>query len=469
MTRLAIRARLLDFTADPTHSAGALRLLDDGLLVIDDGRVAARGAYRELAPSLEPDLVVADHSGCLLLPGFIDAHTHYAQLDAIAAPASGLLEWLKLHTYPAEARAADAEYCRQTAAFFFDELARQGTTAACVLGTVHPHSVDALFSEALARNVRLVAGKCLMDRHCPEILRDTADRGLHESLELAARWHGRGRLAYAITPRFAASSTPRQLQLAGELALARPDLYVQSHLAETEEEVRWVRELYPQARSYLDVYDGFGLLREGAVYAHCIWIDAADRRRLAQSRATAAACPGANLFLGSGAFDFRQAVQSGMTLALGTDIGAGPTLSMLGTMRAAYEVARGSGATLRAAQLYYWATRGAAEALGWGGKVGTLDQGAEADFVVLDPQATDLLARRCAAAQSVEALLFALMMLGDDRAVRETYIAGRASKHPAARMFRPVEPLTSGERTRELTRRFMGRLHNAPTAGGAKR
>jgi guanine deaminase len=303
-----------------------------------------------------------------------------------------------------------------------------------------------------------------MDRNCPPELRDKGDRGIEESVELAERWHGKGRLAYAITPRFAASSTERQLKLAGELAKARPDLYVQSHLAESEEEVRWVRELYPQARSYLDVYDAVGLVRELSIYAHCIWLDGADRTRMAQTRAIAAVCPSSNLFLGSGAFDFRHAVQAGMTLALGTDIGGGQSFSMLATMRAAHDVARMRGSALRAAQLFYWATRGAADALGWEGRVGSLESGAEADFVVLDPAATPLLARRTAGADSIEALLFALMILGDDRAVRETFIAGQPSKSWRKATPAVLSPADSA-RTRELTRRFMGRLRSAPGGG----
>jgi guanine deaminase len=469
MPRTAIRARLLDFVGDPTFSATALRLIDDGLLLIEDGRIVARGEYTALSRALSAQEKIVDHSGCLLLPGFIDAHTHFAQVDVMASPAPGLLEWLSQHTYPAEERFADAAVCREAAAFFFDELARQGTTSACVLGTVHPQSVEALFAEAQARGMRLVAGKCLMDRNCPKALRDGTERGLHESLELASRWHGKGRLSYAITPRFAASSTARQLQLAGELARARPDLYVQSHLAESEAEVRWIRELYPQARSYLDVYDGFGLLRELSVYAHCIWLDAADMRRLAQSKALAAVCPTSNQFLGSGAFDFRLAVQAGMQLALGTDVGGGQTLSMLATMRAAHEVARCKGASLRAAQLFYWATGGAADALGWSGMVGTLEPGAEADLVVLDPTATPLLARRTAAAASIEALLFMLMVLGDERAVHETYIAGRASKLGHAPLPAAPPKRTDNARTLELSRRFMGRMQDAPGSDGKKR
>ena len=467
MARSALRGRLVDFVGDPSHSDSALRVVDDGLLLIGEGRIVARGEYGKLASALGPDEEVADYTGCLLLPGFIDTHTHFPQLDVIASPADGLLDWLTQHTYPAEARFADPAVCEDAARFFLDELSANGTTSACVLGTVHAQSVEALFTEAQARGMRLVAGKCLMDRNCPPELRDETDAGVYQSVELADRWHGKGRLAYAITPRFAASCTERQLKLAGELARARPELYVQSHLAESEAEVKWVRELFPQARSYLDVYDAAGLLRSRSVYAHCIWLDGADRRRFAQARATAAVCPTSNLFLGSGAFDFRQAMQAGMSIALGTDVGGGESPSMLATMRAAHDVARARGTALSAAQLYYWATRGAAQALGWDDQVGTLESGAEADVVVLDPAATPLLARRTAAAESVESLLFALMVLGDDRVVRETFVAGRPSK-PRQRLASSATSAVDSARTRELSRRFMGRLRTAPGGGVLK-
>ena len=467
MARTALRGRLIDFVGDPTHLASAVRVVDDGLLLIDDGHIVARGEYGSVAGTLGRDDQVTDFSGCLLMPGFVDAHTHFPQLDVIASPASGLLEWLTQHTYPAEARFADPTVCEEAARFFFDELAANGTTSACVLGTVHPQSVEALFTEAQARGVRLVAGKCLMDRNCPPELRDEGDGGVYRSLELADRWHGKDRLAYAITPRFAASCSDRQLKLAGELAAARPDLYVQSHLAENEDEVRWVRELFPRARSYLDVYDSFGLLRNRSIYAHCIWLDAADRQRFARARAAAAVCPTSNLFLGSGAFDFRAAVQAGMSITLGTDVGGGQSFSMLATMRAAHDVARMRGTALGASQLFYWATRGAAQALDWDDRVGTLDCGAEADVIALDPAATPLLARRTVAADSVEQLLFALMVLGDDRAVRETFIAGRPSKS-RRRLTSTALSAADSARSREIARRFMGRLKGAPGGGVLK-
>jgi guanine deaminase len=426
--RLAIRSSLFDFGGDPAHTAQPLRFVEDGLLLIEDGLIAARGDYGTLRSRIDPQTVQLDYSGCIVAPGFIDAHIHLPQLDVIASPAAGLLDWLERHTFPAEARFSDPAVAAEAARFFLDELARHGTTSAVVFGTVHAVSVEALFEEGLRRNVRLIAGKCLMDRLCPVPLRDTAEGGVQESADLAACWHGRGRLAYAITPRFAATSTQRQLDLAGDLARSYPELYIQSHLAENVDEVRWVGELFPQARSYLDVYDRAGLLRERAVYAHCIWLDSDDRRRMHATGAAAAVCPTSNLFLGSGLFDFRAALDAGMLVTLATDVGGGQSFSMLATMRAAHEVARLKSMSLSAAQLWYWATRGAAIALGWHDKVGRLEPGFDADLVVLDPCATPLLARRTARAGSFEETLFALIVLGDDRAVHETFIAGRAAK-----------------------------------------
>jgi len=426
--RVALRSSLFDFSADPAHTANALRFIEDGLVVIEEGVITACGDYATLRADIPSSTKLRDYSGCLITPGFIDTHIHLPQVDIIASPAAGLLEWLERHTFPAEMRFSDPAVAAEAARFFLDELARHGTTSALVFGTVHPGSVEALFEEGLRRNVRMAAGKCLMDRHCPAALRDTAEEGVQQSADLATRWHGRGRLAYAITPRFAATSTPRQLELAGELARSRPELYVQSHVAENVDEVRWVKELYPDARSYLDVYDRAGLLRERAMYAHCIWLDADDRRRMQASGASAAVCPTSNLFLGSGLFDFRAALDAGMPITLATDVGGGQSFSMLETMQSAHEVARLKGEPLTAPQLWYWASRGGAVALGWQDVVGRLEPGFDADLVVLDPRATPLLARRTARAQSFEEVLFALIVLGDDRVVRETFIAGCAYK-----------------------------------------
>jgi guanine deaminase len=423
--RTAYRAKLLTFDRDPASADGGARFEDDGLLIVDDGHVVTAGAYASLAAQLTPASRVIDLRGKLIVPGFIDTHVHYSQTDMIASPAAGLLPWLDTYTFPTERRFADMAYARQTAEFFIDQLLACGTTTALVYCTVHKQSADALFEASEARNLRMVAGKVLMDRNCPEFLRDTAQSGYDDSAELIARWHGRGRQLYALTPRFAPTSTPEQLEACGALARTHADVFIQSHVAENIDEVKWAAQLFPGHRSYLDVYEHYGLLRRRAVYGHCIHFDDEDRARMVQTGALASHCPTSNLFLGSGLFDFGKADVSGMAVALGSDVGAGTSFSMLQTMNEAHKVARMTGHHLSAMRLFWLATAGAALALGLDDKIGTLAPRTEADFVVLDPQATPLLARRTHCAQSLEEWLFALAMLGDERAVFETYAAGR--------------------------------------------
>jgi guanine deaminase len=424
----AFRATLFHLLRDPGEADDpqAGELIEDALLAVDgNGRVAALGEYAALAPSLPPDTPVADLRGKWIVPGFIDTHVHYPQTDIIASPGEQLLEWLARYTFPEEGRFDDADHAAEVAGFFLDELLRNGTTAALVFPTVHKTSVDAIFAAAEARGMRLISGKCLMDRHCPEFLRDTAASGDADSRELIERWHGRGRLAYAVTPRFAATSTERQLELAGRLFRERDDLYVQSHLAENRSEVAWIAELFPSARSYLDVYDRYGLVGPRAVYAHCIHLDDADRTRMAESGAVMSFCPTSNLFLGSGLFDRAAARRHGAPVALGTDVGGGTSFSMLRTLHEAYKIVQMSGRTLGVLDAFHLATLGAAQALGLDGEIGNLAPGKAADFAVLDPQATPLLARRFARAQDLRERLFVLMMLGDDRAVAATYVLGK--------------------------------------------
>jgi guanine deaminase len=291
--------------------------------------------------------------------------------------------------------------------------------------TVHPESVDAFFSESEARNLRMVAGKVMMDRNCPETLCDTAEGGARDSEALLNKWHGRGRQLYALTPRFAPTSTEAQLQLTGELARAYPAVYIQSHVAENTDEVAWAAALYPSARSYLDIYDRYGLMRERAMYAHCIWLDDIDRARMAETGTAAALCPTSNLFLGSGLFDFPRADAARVPLSIGTDVGGGTSFSMLRTMNELYKVARMGGSHLSALRMFYLATLGGARSMRLEGTIGNFTAGCEADFIVLDPRATPLLARRTSTAGSLEELLFALALLGDDRVVAATYVAGR--------------------------------------------
>ncbi|GLU30317.1 guanine deaminase [Trinickia caryophylli] len=423
--RIAYRGKLLTFDDRPDASDEATVFEEDGLLIVESGRVVARGSYPALAAQLTADTDVRALRDKWIVPGFIDTHLHYPQTDMIASPAAGLLPWLERYTFPTERRFADAARARETAEFFLDELLASGTTTALVYCTVHKESADALFAASDARNLRMIAGKVLMDRNCPAFLRDTAQSGYDDSAELIARWHGRGRQLYALTPRFAPTSTPEQLEACGALAGQHADVFIQTHVAENVDEIKWVTELYPGHRSYLDVYDRYGLLRRRAVYGHCIHFDDADRARMRETGAVASHCPTSNLFLGSGLFDMGKAREHGMPVALGTDVGGGTSFSMLQTMNEAHKVARMSGHYLSATQMFWLATAGAAEALGLDAQIGTLAPGSEADFIVLDPQATPLLARRMEQAETLEESLFAFALLGDDRAVLETYAAGR--------------------------------------------
>ncbi|NMM36359.1 MAG: guanine deaminase [Glaciimonas sp.] len=421
----AYRAGILHFTTDPAFEAGSHHWHADGLLLVADGRITAAGDYAALHPGLAPDTVVIDYRGKLIVPGFIDTHLHYPQTDIIASPAPGLLPWLERYTFPAERQFSDAVHAADVASFFLDELLRCGTTTAMVYCTVHPESVEAFFIESEKRNLRMVAGKVLMDRNCPEFLRVSAESGARDTEALIKKWHKRGRQLVAITPRFAPTSSDTQLQLAGELARAYPDTYVQTHVAENVDEVAWVKQLFPGARSYLDVYDRVGLLRPRAMFGHCIWLDDADFRRMAETQSAIAVCATSNLFLGSGLFDFARADAAHALLSLATDVGGGTAFSMLQTMNESFKVARMGGTSLSALRMFYLATLGAARSMQLEGIIGNFATGAEADFIVLDPQATVLLARRTARTESLEELLFAFALLGDDRSVFATYAAGR--------------------------------------------
>jgi guanine deaminase len=422
----AYRAALLRFADDRTPVYEP-----DGLLVVGPdatGRRVVR-AVGDHAALIErfPGVAVEDLRGHLIAPGFVDMHIHYPQTDVIGAPAAGLLPWLENYTFPHEARFTDEAHAREVAEFFLDELLRNGVTTALAFATSHPASVNAMFSAAQARGMRFITGKVLQDRHSPDGVRDQTEQSLIDTETLIQRWHGVDRLGYAITPRFAPTSTPEQLRGAGALAARYPDVWVQSHVAENLDEVRWVAELFPDARSYLGVYDDFGLLRERAVYAHCIHLDSADRALMQESGTAAAVSPTSNLFLGSGFFDHAAADAAGMRYGLASDVGGGTSFSPFHTMLAAYYVGREGqtkpGLSLTPGQLWWQHTAGAARALGLEGVVGNLQPGCEADFVVLNPQATPLLARKTAQARNLDELLFALIVLGDDRVVARAVLA----------------------------------------------
>ena len=397
----------------------------DGLLLLAGDKIAAAGDYAALQHLIPHDLSVEHHPGKIIMPGFIDTHIHYPQTDMIASPAPGLLPWLEQYTFPTERQFQDPAHANEVAAFFLDELLRAGTTTAMVYCTVHSASVEAFFNQSEQRDLRMVAGKVLMDRHCPEFLQDTAETGARDSEALIQRWHHRGRQLYALTPRFAPTSTPEQLHLTGELAKAYPDTFIQTHVAENKDECAWARSLFPEARSYLDIYDRVGLMRPRAMYAHCIWLDDIDRQRMAETQSAVALCPTSNLFLGSGLFDFDKAVAAGVPLSMATDVGGGTSFSMLQTMNETYKVARMGGRYLPASSMFYTATLGAARAMQLENVIGSLRVGNEADFILVNPQATPLLARRSKHVNSLEEQLFVLAMLGDDRCIEATYAAGK--------------------------------------------
>lgn len=429
--RCAYRASIFHFLRDPglqEFDSSAYQSIDDGLLVVADGKVAALGQYEEVLAELPSDCPIIDYRGKWIMPGFIDSHVHYPQSEMIASPAPGLLPWLERYTFPTEAKFADPIHARNVAEFFLQQILASGTTTAMVYCTVHPSSVDAFFNASAARNLRMIAGKVMMDRNCPDYLRDTAEQSALDSEALLQRWHKQGRALYAITPRFAPTSTPAQLQLAGELAQRYSDAYVQTHVAENLDEIAWVKELFPQARSYLAVYEQYQMLRPRAMFGHSIWLDEADRRSMQESGAASAVCPTSNLFLGSGLFDFALAQQSAMHYSLASDIGGGTSFSMLQTMQAAYKVARMGGCYLPALKMFYQATLGAARSLQLEGVLGNFAIGNEADFIVLDPHATPLLERRTQQCNNMEEFLFVLAILGDDRTIYATY-SGGACQH----------------------------------------
>jgi len=425
----AFRASIFHCLSDPGPHAdeAAVEHIDDGLLVVKDGRVIQIGTAEELLPALPEGVQVEDHSGKLIVPGLIDCHLHFSQVDIIASYGEQLLDWLNRYAYPAEMSFSDQAHARSVAEFFLDELLANGTTTAAVFATVYPQSVDALFAAAEDRNMRLIAGKVLMDRLCPVELRDDPESAYNDSKALIEKWHGKGRLGYAITPRFALTSSEEQLAAAGRLAAEFPDTWIHTHLAENQEEVDQIAEQFPWSRSYLDVYDHFGLLRERAMYAHCLHLDKTDRSIMASKGAAGAFCPTSNLFLGSGLFDLDAMTDAGVRVGLATDVGGGTSMSMLRTMSEAYKILHLQGQSLPASRALYLATLGAAEALYLDEHIGNFVPGKEADFIVLDSAGSAMSARRAESATSLDELLFALIFLGDDRHIAATYVMGQGT------------------------------------------
>lgn len=394
-----------------------------GELLVEGGEIIAVGPLGSLAAAVDASEVI-DHGSSLILPGFVDCHVHYPQLDVIASYGEQLLEWLDRYVFPEEAKFADAEFARKVAQEFLDELLRNGTTTALVFGTVHAQSVEVFFQECEKRNLRMIAGKVLMDRNVPEALRDSPESAYEDSKELIERWHGRGRLRYAVTPRFAPTSSPEQLAAAGRLLQEYPDVYMHTHMSENRDEIQWVEELFPAAEHYLDVYDGHGLARRRSVFAHCIHLQQEEWARLGASGSSIAFCPSSNLFLGSGLFSLNKAKQSGIPVGLGSDIGAGTGLSCFHTMDAAYKTQQLQQESLSPLQNLYLATLGGAAALDLDDTIGNFQAGKEADFIIVDLAATPSLKRRLERAATIEEQVFVLATLADDRVIKETWIMG---------------------------------------------
>lgn len=421
----ALRGRLLDFTADPaTAGADSLRYLDDGILVMEGGRIKARGPADELLPTLG-DTPLDDHSGKLILPGFLDLHIHYPQSRVIAAFGTQLMDWLERYTFPEESRLADPDVAAAMAGFFIDELLANGTTTAVVYGTVHAAATDAFFTASAAAGTRMIAGKSMMDRNAPVWLTDTA-KGAYDSVkDLITRWHGRGRQLYAVTPRFAITSTDEQMEACAALMREHEGVYLQTHLSENDKEIAFVREIYPWAKNYADVYRHFGVMGPRSLFGHSIHIDDSEVAMLAESGSIAVFCPTSNTFLGSGLFDRDRLAAGGVRVALATDVGGGTSYSMLATAGEAYKVLQLRRQTLRPLEAFHMMTRGNATLLGLEHAIGTLDVGSEADAVVLDARATPAMAHRMTAVEGdIEQELFVLMIMGDDRSVAATYVAG---------------------------------------------
>ncbi|HSD53915.1 MAG TPA: guanine deaminase [Burkholderiales bacterium] len=426
----AIRGPALTYTDDPfQHGLEATMVYEpDAIVAMADGKIAQFGPARQVRPRLSRGTTVKDYGrDALILAGFVDTHVHYPQTEIIGAYGAQLLDWLNKYTFVAEQRFADERHARAAARVFLGECLRNGVTTAAVFCTVHPQSADAFLEEAGKLGMRMIAGKVLMDRNAPAGLRDTAQRGYDDSKALASKWHGRGRLLYAITPRFAATSTPAQLEAAGALRKEFPECFVQSHISENLAEVAWTRELFPERKDYLDVYGHYGLLGRRAIYGHGIHLSEAELARMHESGTAIAHCPTSNFFLGSGCFDLGKAMRKERPVRVGlaTDVGGGTSLSILQTLNEAYKAAQMNGYALSAGHAFYLATRGSARALDLEDRVGSIAPGMEADLVVLDLKSTPLIAFRMKHAADLAEALFVQMTLGDDRAVRATYVAGK--------------------------------------------
>ncbi len=427
MERKIIRARLLSFLREPQtpHDTGSFRYIEDGGVLIEGGMICAFDDFDRIDRT---GAEVIDHRPHLVMPGFIDTHLHFPQTQVIASWAAELLDWLNDYTFPEETRYSDPELCATMARAFLDQLTDHGTTTAVAYASVHASSAEALFNEAHKRDMRLITGKVLMDRNAPENLRDTAQSGYDDSKALIARWHGKGRLGYAITPRFAITSTPLQMEAAQALAVDHPECHIQTHLSENHAEIALSCQLYPEAVDYTDIYARYGLLRENSLLGHAIHLSDREIGALSEAGAKPVFCPTSNLYLGSGLFNDAKLRAAGLVNAIASDIGGGTSYSMLQTLAEGYKVLQLQGQRMHPYRAFHWITRGNAVALGLQDRIGTLDAGSEADLVVLDAGATPAMALRMERARNLMDELFTLQVMGDDRAVVQTYVSGRAQK-----------------------------------------
>lgn len=429
MTKLLLRGRVLNFLSEPQgpDNTAAYRYLEDGGILVRDGLIEAVDDHATLA-GIHADAAQVDHRPHLMMAGFIDTHLHFPQTQVIASWGAQLLDWLNNYTFPAECEYVDPAHSARMATHFFDELTAHGTTTAVAYCSVHRESAEAYFTEAERRNMRMIGGKVLMDRNAPDGLRDTPQSGYDDTKALIAKWHGRGRALYAITPRFAITSSPEQMDMTGSLAAEHPECHIQTHLSENHAEIAFTAELYPDARDYLDVYEARGLLGPKILLGHSIHLQEREIAAIAETGSHPVFCPTSNLFLGSGLFDDAGLRARGITNAIATDIGGGTSYSMLQTLNEGYKILQLQGQKMHPLQAFYWITRGNAEVLGLADKIGTLDAGTEADIVVLDARATTSMALRMEKAETLAEELFILQIMGDDRAVAQTYVAGTPQK-----------------------------------------
>lgn len=426
--RFAVRGQVFAFQNDPflVDPDNAVRFESDGAVIVDGGRIIDVGPAADVLQRF-PELEVEHYRTDLIMAGFVDCHVHYPQGEIIASYGEQLLEWLNRYTFPAELKFADPDYGRAIAGQFLDDCLRNGTTTASVYCTVHPQSVDAFFACAEERGFRMAAGKVMMDRNAPEGLLDTAQTGYDQSKSLIARWHERGRLTYAITPRFAPTSTPEQLEAAGALWSEHPTTLLQTHLSENHKEIALVRSLYPQAPDYFGVYERYGLTGPGSNFGHAIHLTEREKEAFRTSSSGISHCPTSNMFLGSGLFDMK-ALRDGsdrIPVGLATDIGGGSSMSMLRTMKASYEICRLGGYNLHPAKAFYLATLGSAKVMRLDDRIGNIEAGHEADFIVIDLNSTPAIEQRMRYANDLWETLFIQMIMADDRAIRATYVNGR--------------------------------------------